>query len=410
MRDILKPAVDWWQSGYRFAMATVVRTERSALRPPGSAMVVGPDDSVAGSISAGCVEANVYDQAKEVRANGRATLLRIGASDADADGLTCGGALDVLIERVDQTTFPELSKVAELVAEGTALAVARRLPHVDGTDPKPHRLVIWPAGSVGSLGSAREDAEIIRRVRTSFDQNRGGWLAGGVFVSMLDSPARLLVFGMSAFAVALTELGATLGYRVTVCDARAAFLLPARFPAAHEVVVDWPHRYLDRAADSLDKRTAICVLTHDTKFDVPALVRALRLPVGYVGALGSRRLHTDRLNQLRAAGVTTAQLATLHSPIGLDLGGNTPAETALSIAAELVARRNSGTGVALSTLTGPIHQRRDQPHDGRLAMDNMSQAGTELSNSPPVANSQRQLEPAPVQQVGPIHALLTEKT
>ncbi len=173
-------------------------------------------------------------------------------------------------------------------------------------------------------------------------------------------PPRLLVFGAADFAAALTRAGRFLGHRVTVCDARPVFATPERFPEAQEVRTDWPHRYLDRqwAAGLLDRRTAVCVLTHDAKFDVPLLVRALRLPLAYVGAMGSRRTHEDRLRRLRAAGLGEAELARLRSPIGLDLGARTPEETALSITAEIVALRHGGTGRPLTTLTGPVHPHR----------------------------------------------------
>jgi xanthine dehydrogenase accessory factor len=170
-------------------------------------------------------------------------------------------------------------------------------------------------------------------------------------------PPRLLVFGAIDFAAALVRAGRFLGYRVTVCDARAVFATAARFPEAEDVVVDWPHRYLDAeaAAGRLDARTAVCVLTHDAKFDVPLLDRALRLPLAYVGAMGSRRTHDHRSERLRAAGLPASALARLHSPIGLDLGGRTPEETALSIAAEIVASRHGATGRPLSETASAIH-------------------------------------------------------
>ena len=169
---------------------------------------------------------------------------------------------------------------------------------------------------------------------------------------------RMLVFGAIDFAAALAQQGSFLGYRVTVCDARPVFATRARFPTADEVVVDWPHRYLaaEAAAGAIDQSTVICVLTHDPKFDVPVLEVALRLPdVGYVGAMGSRRTHDDRTDRLRAAGLTDAELSRLSSPIGLDLGGRTPEETAVSIAADIIARRWGGGGRPLAEIVGRIH-------------------------------------------------------
>ena len=163
----------------------------------------------------------------------------------------------------------------------------------------------------------------------------------------------MIVFGAIDFAAAVARIGVFMGYHVTVCDARAVFATPQRFPEAHEVVCDWPHRYLERAV--VDERTVICVLTHDPKFDIPALELALRGPAAYVGAMGSRRTHEDRLERLREAGLGDAELARLASPIGLDIGASTPEETAVSIAADIIGRRGSASGLPLSTRSGPIH-------------------------------------------------------
>ncbi|MGW7333691.1 XdhC family protein, partial [Streptomyces sp. NPDC054840] len=174
-----------------------------------------------------------------------------------------------------------------------------------------------------------------------------------VLVESSVPPPRMIVFGAIDFASALVRIGKFLGYRVTVCDARPVFATKTRFPEADEIVVDWPHRYLESTA--VDGRTVLCVLTHDAKFDVPLLELALRLPVAYVGAMGSRRTHEDRNERLRQVGMTELELARLRSPIGLDLGARSPEETALSIAAEIVANRRGGTGAALTGAHIPIH-------------------------------------------------------
>jgi xanthine dehydrogenase accessory factor len=178
-----------------------------------------------------------------------------------------------------------------------------------------------------------------------------------VFVQSFAPPPRMLVFGAIDFAAAVARLGVFLGYRVTVCDARPVFATQRRFPEAHEVVCDWPHRYLTSAleAGAVDGRTVITVLTHDPKFDVPLLEVALRSPAGYIGAMGSRRTHADRLDRLRQVGLTEAELGRLHSPIGLDLGARTPEETAVSIAAEIVQWQWGGTGRPLAETSGKIH-------------------------------------------------------
>jgi xanthine dehydrogenase accessory factor len=165
---------------------------------------------------------------------------------------------------------------------------------------------------------------------------------------------RLIIFGATDFAAALAPAGKLLGYHVTVCDARPVFATAERFPVADDVVATWPHRYLE--STPTDDRTALCVLTHEAKFDIPLLQLALRLPVAYVGAMGSRRTHTDRLERLRSAGVTAPELSRLCSPIGLDLGARTPEETALSIMAEIVALRHGGSGASLRLSNGPVHR------------------------------------------------------
>jgi xanthine dehydrogenase accessory factor len=175
-----------------------------------------------------------------------------------------------------------------------------------------------------------------------------------VFVASYAPKPRMIVFGAIDFAAAVARIGSFLGYYVTVCDARATFATTKRFPDADDVVVDWPHRYL--AATDVDERTVVCVLTHDPKFDVPLLEVALRLPLAYLGAMGSRRTHDDRTMRLKELGFTDSDLAKLHAPIGLDIGGRTPEETAVSIAAEIVASRWGGTGVALRSVDGPIHR------------------------------------------------------
>jgi xanthine dehydrogenase accessory factor len=330
-------------------------------------------------------------------------LQRYGVSDDDAYavGLTCGGILDLFVEAVDRTTFPQLEQVAADVEAGRPVAVATVIEHpdparvgsrlvvrpeeatpregagrdsgvdsgdgpADGSGPGP-----VPAGAAveGSLGSARADDAVADDARGLLASGRTETLTYGpdgerrgegmrVFVASYAPRPRMLVFGAIDFAAAVARQGHFLGYRVTVCDARPVFATRTRFPDADEVVVQWPHRYLEaeREAGRLDGRTVICVLTHDPKFDVPVLEIALRLPeVGFVGAMGSRRTHEDRLERLREAGLTEDELARLSSPIGLDLGARTPEETAVSIAAEIVALRWGGHGERLAHREGPIH-------------------------------------------------------
>jgi len=357
-------------------VATVVATWRSAPRAPGATMLVAPDGSATGSVSGGCVEGAVYELARQVARSGVPTLRRYGVSDDAAVevGLTCGGAIEVYVERVDATNFTEFAAVAAALRQGrpTAVVTCVGVRCADPARRLGRRLVVWPDHTAGSLGDDRLDAAAAADARGMLAAGRTGELRYGyhgqrrgdelrLFVATHVAPPRMIVFGAIDFAAAVARIGAFLGYRVTVCDARPVFLTPRRFPQAHEVVVDWPHRYLrsEAAAGRLDARTVVCVLTHDPKFDVPVLEVALRLPLAYVGAMGSRRTHRDRMARLRAAGLTEAELARLSSPIGLDLGARTPEETAVSIAAEIVAVRWGGTGAPLRATDTRIH--RDAP-------------------------------------------------
>lgn len=362
MRDVLPQIRKWWESGERFALATVVNTFRSAPRPPGAAMAVLGTE-VTGSVSGGCVEGAVYELAREVVTGGPPVLQRYGVSDDDAFavGLTCGGIIDVFVEPVDRQTFPELGEVAESIEARRPVAVATI---VAGPGTIGARRVVWPDRASGSLGSARLDEAVDDDVRGMLAQGSTGMRRFGaqgerrlddlqVFVHSFAPAPRMLVFGAIDFAAAVARVGKFLGYHVVVCDARPVFATPKRFPEADEVVVKWPHDYL--AETVVDGRTVICVLTHDPKFDVPLLEVALRTPAAYIGAMGSRRTHDDRLARLREAGLTEAELARLRSPIGLDLGARTPEETAVSIAAEMIKLRWGGSGHPLSETTGRIH-------------------------------------------------------
>jgi xanthine dehydrogenase accessory factor len=371
VREVLDELLAWWRAGDSVGVGTVVATFQSAPRPPGASMLVGPDGTAVGSVSGGCVEGAVYDLAQEVVAGGTPVLERYGISDDDAFavGLTCGGILDVYVEKVDQESFPELGEIADDVEAGRAVAVATVIAHPDpariGT-----RLVIRGEDEVtGSLGSSRADDAVRDDALGLLASGRSEVLGYGpdgerrgegmqVFVWAFAPKPRMLVFGAIDFAAAVARVGSFLGYSVTVCDARPVFATNTRFPDADEVVVQWPHRYLDAevAAGRIDARTVICVLTHDPKFDVPLLEVALRLPeVAYVGAMGSRRTHEDRMARLRESGLEDKELARLSSPIGLDLGARTPEETAISIAAEIVASRWGGSGERLSEVDGRIH-------------------------------------------------------
>ncbi|HEY0509255.1 MAG TPA: XdhC/CoxI family protein [Blastococcus sp.] len=369
MREVLDELIGWWEAGETVGMGTVVATWRSAPRPAGAAMLVGPDGTAVGSVSGGCVEGAVYEEAKDAVQTGIPTLERYGVSedDAFAVGLTCGGILDVFVESISRESFPELGEIAASIGRHEPVAVVTVVKGPD--DRLGRRLVLWPDRASGTLGLQRLDAAVAADARGMLVAGRTGLLHVGhdgerrgddltLFVSSFAPPARMVVFGAIDFAAAVARVGAFLGYRVTVCDARPVFATPKRFPDAHEVIVEWPHRYLQAEVDAgrIDERTVLCVLTHDPKFDVPLLEVALRIPVAYVGAMGSRRTHEERLERLAEAGLSEVEMARLSSPIGLDLGARTPEETAISIAAEIIAGRWGGTGERLTGAAGPIHR------------------------------------------------------
>ncbi len=378
MREVLPELIRWWRSGATVGVGTVVATFRSAPRPPGASMLVGPAGEAVGSVSGGCVEGAVYELGQAVMADGVPVFHRYGVSDDDAYavGLTCGGVLDVFVEKVDQQTFPQLGDIADDIEAGRPVALATVIEHPEAARVG-RRLVVRPLDAdpdgpplvEGGLGSGRADAAVVDDVRGLLAAGHHQTLTYGpegerrgegmrVFVWAFAPPPRMLVFGAIDFAAAVARMGGFLGYHVTVCDARPVFATSSRFPFADEVVVKWPHEYLASEAEGgrIDRRTALCVLTHDPKFDVPLLEVALRLPeVGYIGAMGSRRTHEDRLDRLREAGLTDDELSRLSSPIGLDLGARTPEETAVSIAAEIIALQWGGRGERLTDLADRIH-------------------------------------------------------
>jgi xanthine dehydrogenase accessory factor len=358
MRDVARRLRDWRRAGSPFAVATVVGVRGSAPRQPGAVMAVHADGEVVGSVSGGCVEGAVYQAATEVLRTGAPTVETYGISEADAFavGLTCGGVIDVL---VSPGSGPLSAAVDSILAdEPVALAT------VVGGEALGRQVAVWPDRDSGGFGVAGLDA-------STADDTRGMLAAGltgtrryclrgerrpgavEIFIQSFAPPPRMLVFGAIDYAAAVVRIGRFLGYRVTVCDARPVFATRRRFPDADEVVCEWPATFLARTF--VDERAAICVLTHDPKFDVPLLRVALRSPAAYVGAMGSRRTHADRLRRLREDGLTDAELARLCSPIGLDIGSRTPEETAVAIAAEIIQARWGGTGRPLRSTEGPIH-------------------------------------------------------
>ncbi|RFA14895.1 XshC-Cox1-family protein [Subtercola boreus] len=345
--------------GESVAVATVTRIDGSAPRTLGTAMAVDLRGAVIGSISGGCVEGAVYEACQEVLASGVPTLQEFGYTDDDAFavGLACGGRLEVIVQRLD--------------AAGSGAALLDELRASAAGQPA-GVVLITKGATLGTLLTGGSEltavpglsVDSVRRLLAELAARIASGRSGVAVVDCEDGPVealfvvaavkpRMIVFGAVDFSAALANAAVLLGYRVTICDARPVFATADRFPAADEVVVEWPADYLART--DTDSRTVVVVLTHDDKFDVPLLQVALGLPLAYVGAMGSRRTHDRRLDALTAL-VPQTSLSRLHSPIGLDIGASTPEETAVSILAEIVATRNAGSGSHLRSLSGPIHR------------------------------------------------------
>jgi xanthine dehydrogenase accessory factor len=308
VKDILDTLERWAGEGLRFATATVVKTERSAPREPGAVLAVSERGEVAGSVTGGCVEPAVYDEAQAVLAGGPPRLVSYGIADEEAFevGLPCGGTVHIFLTAGERELVREL---ASRVREEQPVALAMNI-----------------------AGAAIGKQELI-----PLDGHFEAAIEGDTFFLPFAPRPEMYVFGAVDHAAAVARVGQFLGYRVTVCDARARFATRERFPHAEEVVVEWPDEFLRRSP--VDERTAICVLTHDHKFDVPLLKVALETPAGYIGAMGARRTTEARNERLRAEGVTDEQLARIHAPIGLKIGSRTPEEVAVAVAAEIVATR-----------------------------------------------------------------------
>jgi len=360
MKDLLRDLARWQAQGKPAAWARVVDLEGSGPRDPGAAMAVSADGEVIGSVSGGCVEGAVVTEALDVLATGNRRLVTFGYSDDDAFavGLTCGGTVHLFIE-----PFAGVPDLQAAIRDHRPAVLATV---VDGTGVGDSLLLVDGASPVGGLANAdlqrvvQRDAEAAlvaatTSVRRYGDCGEANEEAVMVFFEAFAPPPRMLVFGAVDFTGALVRVAKVLGFHVTVCDAREVFATKARFPLADEVVVDWPNRYLADVGTSLGPRDAVCVLTHDAKFDVPAIVAALETKVGYLGAMGSRRTTEQRAERLRAEGVTDEQLERLQAPIGLDLGARTPEETAVAICAEIIAQRTGRSAPRLSDGAGPIH-------------------------------------------------------
>jgi len=360
MKELLETLEAWRGDGAGGGVgrAVVVRTFGSAPRPEGAVLLRADDGRIAGSVSGGCVEGAAAEEIERARRDGHARVIRYGISDEDAwdVGLACGGTIDVLIE-------PGLAPAVEAAARDRGAAVATLLPidapppafgaspPGDGALPEPS-IVVRPDGIVGgsSLGSPAADAALVDSAREALlrGTSRTVEIEGrSVFVEAFPVRPRLVVVGAVEVARSLVRFARELGYETIVVDGRASFATPERFPPdqVDRLIVGWPDEVAEEIG--LGPDDAVAVLTHDVKFDEPAIVEALRRGCRYVGAVGSRKTQGDRRERLRDSGVAEDGLARLRGPVGLDLGGRNPAETALSIMAEITAQRYGGSGVPM---------------------------------------------------------------
>ncbi|MER8001629.1 XdhC/CoxI family protein [Streptomyces sp. NPDC095613] len=367
MLNIAATLAHWCRTHRPCAVATVIIATGSTPLPVGTSMAVDADGNVAGSISGGCVDGSIYDLCQRMlTGNGAPEHARFGSSDADAwaAGLMCGGNITVYVQRIHPADRDHLAIALAAVGDEQPVALmqvteaadpvlaGRVLPLFDdGTLPADPPI---PA-QLAALAAAAHRTGASTLVHSP---EGPGCAPASALVHTRRPAPDMLIFGAVEFADALSQAGRFLGYRVTLCDARPVFATPDRFPHAHRVVTDWPHRFLARTPT--DERTAVCVLTHDPKFDIPLLRDALQRPLGYIGAMGSRRTHARRLELLRAEGVSPSALTRLNAPIGLDIGAVTPPETAVSIAAEILARTRRCPGTPLADTSGPIHPRAVQ--------------------------------------------------
>jgi xanthine dehydrogenase accessory factor len=376
MKELLDTLSAWGGEGIDAGRAVVVRTFGSAPRPEGAVLLYAADGRIAGSVSGGCVEGAAAEQIEHARATGNARVIRYGISDEQAwdVGLACGGTIDVLVE-------PAVSSVAiraateSVGAGGHGAAVVTPLPadspppeggpHEPGEGAPPElKLVVHEDGRLdGTLGEGALDAALVEGALEALrrGQSRTVELGGrSLFIEAFPVRPRLVVVGAVEVARSLVRLAGELGFETVVIDGRASFATPERFPEVERLIVGWPDEIADDIG--LGPNDAVAVLTHDVKFDEPAIVEALRRGCRYVGAVGSRRTQTDRRQRLLDAGVSEASLAQLRGPVGLDLGGRQPAETALAILAEIVAERYGGSG-------RPMRDRAAQPPSTRVALE-----------------------------------------
>jgi len=366
-------ALEWLAEGRRVVAATLVETVGSAPLDPGAEMLVDDSGRIEGSVTGGCVEGALVEEAQGILAGAPPRVATYGISDQQAAdvGLMCGGTVRVFLHELRAASVEAMEAAREEIAHGRPVALATLL---DGPSAGA-KMAVLPDAVVGGLEhTALLDDSVARDARGFLDEGRSavrrysgrGETMGAelrVAIHAFATPPRMVVFGAIDFSAALAKIAREIGYRVTIVDARPAFAQSPRFSAHAEVVVAWPQAYL--AGRELGPRDAVLVFTHDPKFDEPALLAALESGAGYIGAMGSRRTHADREARLRAAGVSEEELARISSPCGLDVGARTPAETAIAVLGEILALRSRRRGGRLAEASGPIHPPAAQVAGGR---------------------------------------------
>jgi xanthine dehydrogenase accessory factor len=398
MKEVIQEIQHWFAQGHEVAIATVVAKAGSSPRELGAVLAVSDAGEVAGSVSGGCVESAVVDEAIACLADGTPRLLSYGITDelGLSIGLTCGGTTDIFVDRLQPGLFFDRLVAAIRNQSAFALCTVVSGPNIGA------KTLIFEDSSQPAIAS-RSDSTLdplvdreakvfltkgLTQLRDRDDLEEcdpgetksskpplppplirgvGGDLTSlklplnvsntqtQVFIQSFLPPPRLIIIGAIDFSSALCQVGKLLGYHVTICDARSRFATVARFPQADQVEIEWPHHYIE--STPIDARTAIVVLTHDPKFDIPALRAAVRTTAGYIGAIGSRRTHSDRVRRLQEIGMDPGDMARISSPIGLDIGANTPEETAVSIFAEIIALRSGRQGGRLTGGNQAIHPR-----------------------------------------------------
>jgi xanthine dehydrogenase accessory factor len=364
MRELLPVVETWLREGLDIARGVVIRTYGSAPRREGAVMLLASDGRIEGSVSGGCVEGAVAERMAEARETGLQRVVRFGISDAEAHdvGLACGGTIDVLVQPVLPSAA--LDAVRVTTADRHADRVVVTVLPVGSPEPGAGASQLGPAGPMettlivhhdgrleGTLGDAATDADLAQACLEGLSRgtSRVLPLAGRqLFLEAFPARPRLVVVGAVAVAAALVRLARDLGYDTVVIDGRAAFATRERFPEADRLIVGWP----DEAAEEIElgPADALAVLSHDPKFDDPAIIEGLARGCRYVGAIGSRKTQRQRRARLLELGLTEVQLDRLHGPIGLDLGGREPAETALAIMAEIIATRYDAGGRSMRDL------------------------------------------------------------